>query len=338
MTWHSPSLTAWLESLPEGERAEWEQHSRESQLANEARWAEEHRLAAAEAAEQELRAAERRRRGRIADMRSLVRQKREVPHLPTSVSAVITEVIDRCLSFAENGLVIGSPGVGKTRALQEAVRRSDARLGPDVALITVTAVTGSSVKALLEDVCAIVGIAPSAVIADMQRRLFRQVDFAPLLLFDEAQNLSNKAVRELLFVSEQANIPMVFCGNAETLKLVNTKQAAIQQIDRRLPIREEITCILDADVDLIASHFRVEGEAALQLCRRIGSARHADGIAKVLAFARENLAPEDPIRRDHIEAALQLHPHFSRGLNDSGNLTRGRRQSSVRAIGGPDRA
>lgn len=237
----------------------------------------------------------------------------DIPFLPTSVATVIFSTIERCLRFGQNGTIIGTAGVGKTKALEEAVRRSEALEGPRTALVTVTGAIGASTLAIFEEVCPHLGVRPAPSIAETQRRLMRDACFAPVVLFDEAQNLTLKAIRDLLEISKTSRIPMVFCGNAEILKLVNSAQAAIQQISRRLPVREEITSIDDADADLIAGHFGVEGMDAFHLCRELGRVFHADGIVTVLKAA-QHVVGAKTIRLHHIREALEIFPHFKAGL------------------------
>ncbi len=254
----------------------------------------------------------------------------ELPFIYTSVAKIVLSTIYRCRRFGQNGLIIGEAGVGKTRALDKAVKNGEAGDGPAVALVTVTGVMGASVMALLDEIAPHLGVKPATSIAATQKRLMKQTYFTPLLLFDEAQHLSNKAVRELLFVSEKAKVQMLFCGNADMLRLVNSRQAAIAQVSRRIPIREEIDCIDDDDADKIANHFDVEGMEGYRVCRQLGQAFHADGIAKVLAIARDRLAPgRKTIQSKDIREALALFPHFAAGLEPSAAIGKPKRQTTM---------
>ena len=83
---------------------------------------------------------------------------RDTPFVMTSAASVVLNTIDRCVRFGHNGLLTGAPGVGKTRALEEAVRRSDTMEGPPAGLVTVTGAMGNSTMALLEEVAPHVGV------------------------------------------------------------------------------------------------------------------------------------------------------------------------------------
>ncbi len=105
----------------------------------------------------------------------------------TSAAQVVLTTIDRCERFGHNGLVIGAPGVGKTRALEEAVRRSDTMEGPPVGLVTVTGLMGKSAMALLQSVAPHLGVRTVHNVAATLKLLCSKAGLFPILLFDEAQ-------------------------------------------------------------------------------------------------------------------------------------------------------
>lgn len=316
----------------EMDEAEFLVEVEKAKVRNEAERAEQWRIEREE--EEALQKAAEAQAGRLrqADERRREQSRFEVPFLKTSVAVMVDTIIKRCLRYGQNGLILGEPGVGKTRALKEALRRYEAGEGPEVALVTITGITGNSLREVFREIGPPLGVEPIEDNAAMLRRLEKSVTRFPVLLFDEAQNLGYKQARELLTVSEATGIQMVFCGNSEMLKLVNTTQAAIQQISRRLPIREEIRCILDGDADLIASHFGVEGMDAHRLCREIGALFHADGVAKVLTVARDKAGKSKTIQLGAIRAALSLMPHFEAALKRDSAPKRVQRPSTLGSV------
>ena len=250
------------------------------------------------------------------ETRRQVAASRDTPFVMTSAAGVVLGAINRCDRFGHNGLVIGAPGVGKTRALEEAVRRSETLEGPAVCLVTVTGVMGNSASAVLEEVAPHLGVRTVYSVAATHKLLCSQASSFPILLFDEAQNLNLRLLRDLLTISEQARVQMLFLGNDEALKFVNSKKAAFAQIARRLPVREEIDCILDADADLLAGQYGVEGLEAFRLCRALAEAHHADGIGKLLPIARAiaEAAGSETVQVGHLREALSHFPHFARDL------------------------
>lgn len=279
------------------------------------------------------REAEAARRSALEERRR-VRERWETPFVMTSAAGVVFGAIERCIRFGHNGLIVGAPGVGKTRTLLEAVRRSDALEGPAVALVTVTGSMGNSAMALFDDIAPHLGVKPAYSISATLKRLSREACFAPVMLFDDAQNLSLRALRDILSISEAAHIQMIFLGNDEVLKIINSKQAAIQQIARRLPVREEIPCILDTDADLIASRYDVEGMEAFRLCRELARVHHADGLGKILPVARAvaEEAESKVVRLDHLREALSTFPHFVRDLEAADAAPKVERLSSFKRL------
>ena len=277
----------------------------------------------AEAARKE--AFEARRRAQVS---------RDTPFVMTTAAGVVLGAIDRCVRFRHNGLVTGEPGVGKTRALEEAVRRSETMEGPPVGLVTVTGVMGRSAMSLFEEVAPHLGVRTTYGVAATHKLLCERASSFPVLLFDEAQNISLTGLRDLLTIGEKAHVQMVFLGNNEALKFVNSQKAAFKQIARRLPVREEIDCIFDADADLLAGQYDVDGPEAFRLCRALAEKHHADGIGKVLPIARAvaEAAGSRTVQVDHLREALTLFPHFARDLARATAAPKVERQSSFKRL------
>ncbi len=259
---------------------------------------------------------------------------RDTPFVMTSAARVVLDTIDRCVRFGHNGLVTGAArcrqnacATGGSTPLKHAggaARRPRDRHRRDGQF----------------DHGGAGGSRPSRRCAHrLQRRRddeapVQQGQRIPVLLFDEAQNLADRVARDLLALSEQAHVQMLFLGNDEVLKFVNSQKAAIQQIARRLPIREEIDCILDADADLLAGQYAVEDPEALRLCRTLAETHHADGIGKVLPIARAvaDAAGSQKVNVDHLREALSLFPHFLRDLMKGKSAPQVERQSSFKRL------
>lgn len=244
---------------------------------------------------------------------------RHVPFFETTVARYVFNTIERCLHWGYNGLILGEPGVGKTKALQEYVRRHGGNTGHcrSTDLIDVHGAMGGSMSAVLEKMgdAYAVFLRKNAFVAQSVEYMCTRAGRNPsLLIFDEAQNLDYRIVRDVLAIGERTGCVMLFCGNDEVLRLVSAANAPIKQIGRRIQVRETIGCILDSDADLIADHFRIDGSEARDLCRRLGQVHHADGIVTVLSHARDRLGPDRPIQAADIREALNHFSHFRAGL------------------------
>ncbi len=237
---------------------------------------------------------------------------RNVKFVETEVSRLIFAVIE---DARENGVcaaIVGNPGVGKTVALSAyADNHHNARM------MTATAVIAGSLLALFKHVASEFHVYPDKGLYEIQRRLFEYDLSNGALLIDEAQNLPLKAVRELLYLWEKCGLPVVFCGNAEVLKKVNVDHGAFAQIARRVPRREVINGILDADADALTNTFGVEGLDCYAAMRKIGARFHADGVVQVLTRARKIAAPRNVIRIHDIHDALEIMPSFKAALSNA---------------------
>ncbi|WP_066718658.1 MULTISPECIES: AAA family ATPase [Hyphomicrobiales] len=229
----------------------------------------------------------------------------------TEVSRLIFDVIEDARENTICAAIVGNPGVGKTMAL-EAYQASH----PKARVVTATAVMSGSMLALFKHVAYELGVYPDKGLSDLQQRLFGCDFTGAALLIDEAQNLPLKAVRELLYLWEKCDLPLIFCGNAEVLKRVNVDHGAFAQISRRVPRREQINGILDSDADAITNTFGVEGMDCYALMRKIGAKFHADGVVQVLTRARRIAAQRSSIRLHDIHDALELMPAFKAALAD----------------------
>lgn len=228
----------------------------------------------------------------------------------TAISSLIFNVIEDARENNICAAIVGSPGVGKTMALKAYEEKHRAPM------ITATAVMSGSLLALFRHVSSELGHYPEKGLSDLQQRLFNYDFSSSVLLIDEAQNLPLKAVRELLYLWDETRIPIIFCGNQEVLKRVNVDHGAFAQISRRIPLREEITGILDADSDLITNTFGVEDLESYAVMRQIGAKFHADGIVHVLTRARKIAHPRNVIRVHDIHDALEMMPAFKVAFDD----------------------
>lgn len=232
----------------------------------------------------------------------------EVPFVETSVSRQIFQAIDFARETHKCAAIVGSPGVGKTRALRAYTNDRSATM------MTVTAVTGNALRDLFRDLADVLGFYVSGSIANMQRQMFQYDLSHRVLIIDEAQNLKLQAYREVLHLHDFTGIVIIFCGNEEVLRRVNTSKGAFAQISRRVPIRAKVNNILDEDADRIANSSGVEGTDAYRLMRTIGAALHVDGVVSVLEIARREVGTRT-IRATDIHAALDTLPHFRQTIS-----------------------
>lgn len=227
-----------------------------------------------------------------------------MPFVETSVSRDIFRTIDLARELQKNGAIVGRPGVGKSCALIAYKAQMDG-----VVLMTATAVLGNALRDLLRELSDILGVHTSGSIANVQRQMHSYNFSGIVLIIDEAQNLKLQAFRELLHLGDFTGLCLIFCGNDEVLKRVNTDKGAFAQINRRVPIRAEVNSILDDDADALASAFGVEGIDAHKMLRQIGRAYHTDGVVSVLEIA-QRFAGGKTIKAELVRRACEPFPQY----------------------------
>ncbi len=235
-----------------------------------------------------------------------------IPFVETSVARLIFDVIDEARELRQCAAVVGAPGIGKTLSLQ-AYKESH----PATVSITVTAVLGGSLSALLEVIAARLSIyrVQARSLASLQSSLLSSDLEGQCMILDEAQNLTLKALREILYINDYAGLSIIFVGNQEVLKRVSIDTGAFAQISRRVPRREKIDGITPADADLIASWHGVEGLEAFALLRVIAETFHADGVSTLIRSARQFNGGGNAIRLPHLLDALKDLPSLMIAVN-----------------------
>lgn len=233
----------------------------------------------------------------------------ETPFIETTVARRIFSIIDLARASGECAAIIGEPGVGKTRTINEYRAQK-----PETALITVNPITGNAFRDLLRELANVLGIYVSGSIADIQKQLFRYDLSGHVLIVDEAQNLKLQAMRGLQEMHEHAHLTVIFCGNRDVLKRVNVENGPLAQISDRIGFREQIDCIPSEDADAITNSFGVEGMEAYKLARTVGTRFRARALVRILTAARMQAGEKMTVKAEHIRNAIELFPQYRSAL------------------------
>jgi type II secretory pathway predicted ATPase ExeA len=239
----------------------------------------------------------------------------DVPFVEISTFKLIENRINLARRTRENVAITGAAGVGKSMALQQYVDRFE--FG-SAHLFTVSAVLGKTAGTLFgmiaERIGAPTGSNPAAMLNGLKRRMydiFYDDSDPAVLIFDEAQNLKLETLRDLLSLTDSPDmrLTIVFSGNGQVLRVVNTAKNGFEQIGRRVQFRLSIDGVTHEDTDLIADAFEVRDNAGRRLLRAVGEAAHVAGVVTILKLARE-LAGGEPIGIDHLQSATELFPQY----------------------------
>lgn len=231
----------------------------------------------------------------------------DIAFIETTVAKRVFGIIDLAREDQENAVIVGEPGVGKTRALSAYASAPDSL----AAMITINRENCNKHKILLEEVSLALGLRSGGTSYDIKNRLTRYDLSGYVLLLDEAQGLAPQSIRALLDLP----MPVIFCGNHDVLKSTSAEKGPLAQISDRVGMFEVIDCIPSEDADAIANSFGVEGMDAYQLARAIGMRFRARALVRVLKGARK-LAGAKTIKASDIRSAIDLYPQYRSALRN----------------------
>lgn len=238
-----------------------------------------------------------------------------LPFIETSTSKLIHQRLNIALKTRENVALTGAAGVGKTVALREYV--ANCAYG-GAHFFPVTRALGRAPGTLYEEIAEAVGthrgLNPASTLKAIRKRLhdiFFDIEFPCLLVFDEAQNINLDTVRDLLTLTEEDDVfvTIVFSGNPDVLKVVNTAVAKFKSMGRRATLQADIQGVTHEDADLFADAFEVRDAACRRVLRAISEKDHVSGVVTILKIARE-FAETKPIALEHLHSAIEILPQF----------------------------
>jgi DNA transposition AAA+ family ATPase len=126
-----------------------------------------------------------------------------------------------------------------------------------------------------------------------------------LLLVDEYQNLQPVALRLLLGLCLEAQLPLLVCGNSETLASRSREaKLAVEQLRHRLLLRFEVGKPSYRDCRDIGILFNVEGKEAYAAISAFGSRTSLRELVDMLQKAAIMTGGEGSIKHHTIESAL----------------------------------
>ncbi|NHB89219.1 AAA family ATPase [Photorhabdus tasmaniensis] len=233
----------------------------------------------------------------------------EIPAAPDFVQTKTVRQIWSALQYAQLAqcisVIYGSPGVGKTKALQQFVAER-----PNVWLITVSPSRASLSECLYELALALgLGDAPrrAGQLGRAVRRKLRGT--SGLLVIDEADHLDYPVLEELRILQEETDIGLALVGNHQVYaKLTGGSSRSVDfaRLFSRIAKKVAILKTKKDDVIAIAEAWGLgQQERALvqQLSERPGALRTVSHTLRLAAmFAKGN---NELLSEKHIRAAVK---------------------------------
>ena len=230
----------------------------------------------------------------------------------------VKEAADNAILFRRPALVYGKAGLGKTVALMKIAAETGAKMFEVNATNKgVGAMLKSFIRAfggyprgratgdLLEE-CEYLAREDTITARDgwggMSAEQYRQ---SRLLLVDEYQTFEPNALRLLLGICFDMQLPLLVCGNSERLAR-NSREAklAMEQLRQRLLLRFEVGKPSYRDCRDIGIHFNVEGKEAYEAIAAFGCQTSLRELVDLLQKAANVNGGEGGIKRHSLETAL----------------------------------
>lgn len=236
------------------------------------------------------------------------RKNNEMPQAPDFVETKTVRKIWTALQYAQLaqciGVIYGSPGVGKSKALQQFQRER-----PNVWLITVSP-SRSSLSECLYELALELGIGDAPRRAGQLGRAIRRKlrGTSGLLIIDEADHLDYPVLEELRILQEETGIGLALVGNHQVYSKLtggNSRNVDFARLFSRIAKKTPILKTKKDDVKAISAAWGLgdkERELVVQLAERPGALRTVSHTLRLAAMfaagANESLSEK------HIRAAV----------------------------------
>lgn len=230
-------------------------------------------------------------------------------YIETPTARAIGAVLESSMLHPEIGigLVVGTPGLGKTMALRTFAKANHAALctmsplsaKPSIGVTHVCDAMASRTRS------GAAGARFYEVHSLVERFKRANLDDLALLMIDEAQCMAFEMTETLRYIYDTTGLAMVLVGNP--LFKSQTRSAPFAQLNSRLGPQLVMDGPMPGDVAAICAHYRIAGARPLSQLEKL--AQLGGGLRTVLKVIRQadRLAKAGKaIEPHHIDAAAEL--------------------------------
>ncbi|MFR1369490.1 MAG: AAA family ATPase [Eisenbergiella massiliensis] len=215
--------------------------------------------------------------------------------------------ITMAVSFAEAAgdisLIYGDAGLGKTVSLKEYTKSH-----PDTIYVELKD-CDKSTKGVCEKILSSIGKEQHGVDRLLVDAIIDFLTASPrLVIIDEAQHLSIRALENLRAINDTTETGIVLCGNPTVYDRMHGRgQAHFAQLYSRIGIRRHIVEPTLEDITTIFTPYSLGTESLLylhQLALQRGGIRNCVKVLNIALQLRDGI--EEPLTIDHLQSACQL--------------------------------
>ena len=206
-------------------------------------------------------------RDRLAAAAEITGNAAAVPDwFDTPTSARLTSLL-RWAQTGEVVLIVTTPGIGKTRVAERFADND-----PNVWLATMAPST-AGVATMAIEVAAAIGLGE---VKGSPQQLSRQIKARVrgkkgLLIVDEAQELTDKALNELRGWHDQTKVGIVLMGNEAVVGQLDGRKSALAQISSRFSIRHEQRAPIVGDVEALLDAWEIADAEQRAFLAKVGA-------------------------------------------------------------------
>lgn len=176
---------------------------------------------------------------KIQEIMDFHEQKTLAPTAPTFIETTVTNMVKQAIAYAHMrgtvSVAYGDAGVGKTTAVMQYLKENQTAVGITV-MPTYASLTG--VNELLSEAL--------GVRERTDRKITREIisklkGSGRVIIVDEAQHLTSRAIEHLRSISDQANIGVCFVGNERIYtNLLGNRKSEYAQLFSRIGVRKMV--------------------------------------------------------------------------------------------------
>lgn len=231
----------------------------------------------------------------------------EAPELPDYFQTPTSDQMTSLLTWAQRGRIVviaTGAGLGKTKTAQQY-----GACFPNVFISTMSPSTAGVNNMQIEVLEALGERDAVGTPQKLSRRIRDRVKnmSKPLIVIDEAQHLSEKAIEEIRSWHDATGVGIALLGNIKVMQQLEggTRSAAFAQLYSRVSMRMIRPLPLQADADALAKAWKVDDDSTLGLVRKIvGMPGGLRGGTMALELAWMIAAADQrPLAKEHLQDA-----------------------------------
>lgn len=211
----------------------------------------------------------------------------QLPAAPGWVETVTARSVLSALSFAQMAeavsVIYGGAGVGKTSTVRQYQDQA-----PNVWVITATPACAST-GPLLKRIALTLGMRTTGTVDQLEANIIDRVrDTRGLMVIDEAQHLTHKALDAVRSIHDAAGVGLALVGNEIVYSQLTggSRSVGFAQLFSRVAKRVRLAKAKDADVLALVDAWGIQDKDSRQLCLSIGRRPGAlRGLSQTLRLA-----------------------------------------------------